>query len=56
MKRLLIISILILAVLQACQQKKSGKESEETSRNLNKLFDEYYEGYMELNPVGYRVW
>jgi len=51
MKRLLIISILILAVLQACQQKKSGKESEETSRNLNKLFDEYYEGYMELNPV-----
>jgi len=51
MKRLLFISFLILAVLQACQQKKSGKESEETSKNLNELFDNYYDGYMQLNPV-----
>lgn len=51
MKRLLFISFLILAVLQACQQKKSGKESELTSKNLNELYDKYYDGCMQLNPV-----
>jgi len=51
MKRLLCISFLILVIFQNCQQTKSKKEYEETSRSLNKLFDNYYDGYMQLNPV-----
>ncbi len=51
MKRLLIFSFLILIVFQSCHQTKSRKESDETSKSLNKLFEEYYDGYMELNPI-----
>ena len=51
MNRLLIFSFLILICFESCQQTKSGKVSEETSKSLNKLFEEYYDGYMQLNPV-----
>lgn len=51
MKRLLCISFLILVIFQNCQQTTSKKELEETSKTLKQLFDEYYDGYMQLNPV-----
>ncbi|MBW6499942.1 MAG: DUF885 domain-containing protein [Bacteroidales bacterium] len=51
MKKLLIFSFLILIGFECCQQTKPGKESDETSRSLNKLYEEYYDGYMELNPI-----
>jgi len=51
MKRLLCISFLILVIFQNCQQTISKKELEETSKTLNKIFDEYYDGDMQLNPV-----
>jgi uncharacterized protein (DUF885 family) len=51
MKRQLIIPFLILIIFQNCQQTTSKKESEETSKTLNKLFDEYYDSTMHLYPI-----
>jgi len=53
MKKLFFISFLILIIFQNCQQKTSrnNKEIAETSKSLNKFFDEYYDGTMKLNPT-----
>jgi uncharacterized protein (DUF885 family) len=51
MKRILIYLFLALIVFQGCQQKKTTKVSEEISRSLNSLFEEYYDGCMKLYPI-----
>jgi uncharacterized protein (DUF885 family) len=49
MNRILLFCLFAFAV--SCNQKPSGTKSDELSKNMNKLFEDYYEERLQLYPL-----
>jgi uncharacterized protein (DUF885 family) len=54
MKKILFIAAIACCMMAACKQpgaKTAGNGSEATNEKLAKVFDNYYEGYLKLDPL-----